>query len=213
MRVDDIFPPEVIDEDIKKFMGGALAAGVLAATPAMFGHPSQKDTMENSIAQDVSVMAQTMWGEARGHGPEGMAAIGFVIKNRADADKGLTFGHGIRGVAKQRKQFSCWNEGDPNKSRMLDMQSIDRAIQYHKSPDSVKSYEEWFTEFKNSKEFKEYQPWRQAFILARKILSGQLQDPTHGAFFYHTSTVHPKWAQGAIPVGKIANHIFYRRVN
>ncbi len=216
MRVEDIFPPEVIDEDIKKWMGAAAVAGAIAASPMgitnTLGH---KDTMEASIAQDISILAQTMWGEARSHGTEGMLAVGHVIKNRASAGKGLTFGNGIRGVALKRKQFSCWNPGDPNRDRMTDMKQYDLAMQTRTPPPEAEepTFEEWLAKFQNSNDWKEYQMWRQSFDLARKIVYNQVSDTTNGAYFYHTTGVNPKWAQGATPVGRLANHIFYQRVN
>jgi len=148
MRVDDLFPPEVIDEDIRKWMGGALAAGAIAASPLGIANHQKNnpdvDFAKNSIAQDVSVLAQTMWGEARSHGPLGMLAVGSVIKNRAESDRGLTFGHGIKGVALKSKQFSCWNPGDPNREKMKEMREIDQAIRTKTSPEADTPFDEWF---------------------------------------------------------------------
>ena len=36
---------------------------------------------------DKFVMAQTMWGEARGEGAQGQEAVAWVIKNRRDANR------------------------------------------------------------------------------------------------------------------------------
>lgn len=214
MRVDDLFPPEVIDEDIKKWMGGAVAAGAIAALPmGVTNTLPRQSNYEVSIAQDVSVLAQTMWGEARNHGAEGMLAVGSVIKNRADSDRGLTFGNGIRGVALKRKQFSCWNESDPNRDKIVAMRQIATAIKYRQSPDENKTFEKWYAEFKLSNDFREYQAWQTAYQLATKIVKGQVKDPTNGALFYHTTGVAPKWSIDAEPIGKLANHVFYRRVS
>lgn len=49
------------------------------------------------------VLAQTIYGEARGEDEYSWKAIGQVIKNRVDG-----------GRVKADRQFSCWNEGDPN---------------------------------------------------------------------------------------------------
>ena len=218
MRVDDIFPPEVIDEDLKKWLGGAVAAGTLAALPMGVTSNIPKQTnYEVSIAQnmrrDISIMAQTMWGEARNHGEKGMLAVGSVIKNRADSDRGLTFGNGIRGVALKRKQFSCWNPGDPNREKIEQMKVIDRAIKFQQSPVEDMTFEDWFEKFSKSPDMGEYEAWKEAYALAEKILKGQIADPTHGALFYHTTGVFPKWARNAEPIAKVANHVFYSKVN
>lgn len=211
MRVDDIFPPESIEEDFKKW-AGAVAAGAVAMSPLGVGHMVQKDTMEHSIAQSTAILAQTMWGEARSHGSKGMLAVGWVIKNRAQAGKGLTFGHGIKGVALKDKQFSCWNPGDPNKDRMQDMREISKILKSRKAPEG-QPFEEWYAKFKLSDDAKEYQRWVESFDLANKIMTGAAPDPTNGALFYHTTGVQPKWSLGASPISKVANHIFYRKVN
>ena len=66
---------------------------------------------------DVLVMAQTIWGEARGESNEGQYAIGHVIKNRFDSNKWFS-ADSLEGVCKKKWQFSCWNEDDPNKEKM-----------------------------------------------------------------------------------------------
>jgi spore germination cell wall hydrolase CwlJ-like protein len=212
MRVDDIFPPEVIDEDIRKWMGGALAAGALAAAPV--GMKNVHDTnAQASIAQDIAVLAQTMWGEARNHGTVGMLAIGNVVKNRAESDRGLTFGHGIRGVALKHKQFSCWNPSDPNRDKIEEMKKLDQDIKSHVSPDPKVPFDQWFKAFQTTPEFGEFKAWREAYFLAQKIMLDQVPDPTKGAFFYHTTSVHPRWSIGAEPISQVANHVFYQRVH
>jgi len=65
---------------------------------------------------DVEVLARTIWGEARGEGLAGMEAVASVILNRVAAGR---FGAGIAGVCQRPKQFSCWNDGDPNRAKLL----------------------------------------------------------------------------------------------
>lgn len=62
---------------------------------------------------DVEVLAKTVWGENRGNGVAGMQSVAWTIINRA-RQPGTRFPSTISGVCKQRVQFSCWNEGDPN---------------------------------------------------------------------------------------------------
>jgi N-acetylmuramoyl-L-alanine amidase len=215
MRVDELFPPEVIDEDIRKWMGGAALAGALALSPTQAGHVGRDHIPSGPSANDITTLAQTMWGEARNHGPLGMLAVGFVIKNRAASDDAAQHhfkfgGHNVADVAMKPKQFSCWNASDPNHGEMDQMKEIDKYIKAKKAPPGEKSFDDWFAKFKNTSAFTDYQAWRKAFSLASDILTGKAKDPTNGAVFYHTTQVHPKWADDMKPSSRVANHLFYR---
>ena len=67
------------------------------------------------MTQDqVDYMARTIYGEARGEGKKGMQAVGNVIMNRVK--KGGWYGASIKDVVLKPYQFSCWNDGDVNKT-------------------------------------------------------------------------------------------------
>ena len=72
---------------------------------------------------DQWVVAQTIWGEARGQGRAGMAAVADVIRNRVVSPV-TWWGSGWRGVCLAPRQFSVWNAGDPN---LPLMQSVDES--------------------------------------------------------------------------------------
>ncbi len=59
------------------------------------------------------ILAQTIYGEARGEGRKGMEAVAAVIMNRTLV--GGWWGDEVISVAKTPYQFSVWNEGDPNR--------------------------------------------------------------------------------------------------
>lgn len=66
---------------------------------------------------DLEVMARTIYGEARGESYEGKLAVAHVIINRSKLP-----GYGgptIAGVCKKPWQFSCWNENDPMRPKLL----------------------------------------------------------------------------------------------
>lgn len=67
--------------------------------------------------EDLDTMARTLWGEARGEPLEGKIAVAWVIKNRADNPS--WWGDSIFSVCKKPFQFSCWNMGDPNRSKLI----------------------------------------------------------------------------------------------
>ena len=78
---------EAMPKWAKGLAGAAgLALGVNAATPTNFDVPDQVQVSNTATAanSDAAILAQTIWGEARNQGYEGMAAIGSVIKNRAE---------------------------------------------------------------------------------------------------------------------------------
>jgi hypothetical protein len=67
-------------------------------------------------AQDRDTLIRTLYGEARGESEAGQVAVVHVIRNRVLHRR--TSAH----VECMRPwQFSCWNEGDPNRARMIEM--------------------------------------------------------------------------------------------
>ncbi len=75
---------------------------------------------------DLWILAKTIWAEARGEPLEGQIAVANVILNRAR--QGGWWGDTVPGVCLKPKQFSCWNEGDPNRARMDGLELQDRAF-------------------------------------------------------------------------------------
>lgn len=62
--------------------------------------------------EHLDTLARTIYGEARSEGYQGMLAVGWVVRNRADAPS--WWGKSVSEVCRKRLQFSCWNEDDPN---------------------------------------------------------------------------------------------------
>jgi spore germination cell wall hydrolase CwlJ-like protein len=62
------------------------------------------------------------------------------------------------------------------------------------------------------KEAREPHAWRNAEILAARILTGEvrLHDSTEGATSYHAASVQPDWATTLTRTTQIGNHVFYR---
>ena len=66
--------------------------------------------------RDIEIMAKTIYGEARGEyakkngGFNSLIAVGNVIMNRS-----IEASTSIESVCLKPKQFSCWNEKDPNR--------------------------------------------------------------------------------------------------
>lgn len=131
----------------------------------------------------VDVLARTLWGEARGQGNEGLAAVAHVVLNRvriAEQRGGYWWGGDIIQVCQKPYQFSCWNRSDPNFQKLSAVD--DRNADF-----------------------------RTCLKLARRAIGGTLgKDFTHGATHYHADYVNPYWAKGEEPLTIIGNHLFYR---
>lgn len=147
--------------------------------------PEQKQGYEEGSKEATTLLALTIWGEARSHGAEGMEAVGHVIMNRVESER--NFGDNVKEVVWKRKHFSCWNPTDPNREAMKKIAQLEKGTL-------------------------DYKRWEQAKQIAAKLMAGQLRDTTHGALFYHTDYIKkPDWAQGQKAVAQIANHVFYKK--
>lgn len=65
----------------------------------------------------IDIVARTAWGEARGEGQDGMQAVINVVMNRARRQGWM--GHDPISVCLKPWQFSCWNQDDPNRVKLL----------------------------------------------------------------------------------------------
>ena len=211
MRAKEFITEDNLDEALPKWAKGALGAAALAgAGYAGMQKPEepQKYEVTAEIANpELDTLAQTIWGEARQEGTKGMIAVGNVIKNRAEANKKM-FGQGIKGVALKPKQFSCWNEGDPNREKLKDILQYDKLVSMRKSP-TGEPFNEWFQKFKNTGEYLEYKSYLKAKEIAKQVLDGTVSDPTKGAVYYHTLDVKPIWRTKLDQVAQYGNHVFY----
>lgn len=135
---------------------------------------------------DAAVIALTLWGEARGEGPEGRIAIANVLRNRANRS-----GASARVECLKPMQFSCWNAGtDANHTLLMDVAaglSKGTAI----GP-----------------------LLRECFWIARGLLAGEFVDNTRGSTHYLTTALlashPPSWATGQRVLAQIGNHVFLR---
>jgi N-acetylmuramoyl-L-alanine amidase len=213
MRAKEFIIEDNLDEALPNWAKGALGAAALAGAGAGYMgmnkpvEPKKYEVTAEIANPDLSVLAQTIWGEARQEGTKGMIAVGNVIKNRAEANKKM-FGQGIKGVALKPKQFSCWNEGDPNREKLKDILQYDKLVSMRKSP-TGEPFNEWFQKFKNTGEYLEYKSYLKAKEIAQQILNGSVPDPTKGAVYYHTLDVKPIWRTKLDQVAQFGNHVFY----
>jgi spore germination cell wall hydrolase CwlJ-like protein len=71
---------------------------------------------------DIEVLARTLYGEARSEPDAGKTAIAWVILNRVTDRR---WPKTIAGVCLQPKQFSAWNERDPNRTKLIGVTLLD----------------------------------------------------------------------------------------
>lgn len=133
-------------------------------------------------ASEKEVVARTAWGEARGEGRRGMAAVVHVIRNRAD--KGYFGGRTARAVALAPFQFSVWNSDDGNRRASLAVTTADPHYRV-----ALELYD--------------------SVILLRddSDVPPQVRSATH---YFVTNTPRPSWAQKIAHLGQYQAHSFYR---
>ena len=84
-----------------------------------------------SRAAALDLLARTVWGEARSEGEEGMRAVAAVIANRADPERPRWWGKTVKEVCtygERYKQFSCWNDDDPNYWKLRNVTPADEMF-------------------------------------------------------------------------------------
>jgi spore germination cell wall hydrolase CwlJ-like protein len=128
------------------------------------------------------ILAITVYGEARGEPLLGKIAVAHVVNNRVKDNR---WPNTMVDVCLQPKQFSCWNENDPNYSILT------RKLWQIKSMDQTYS-------------------WKECLFAAVGVVRDYIKDLTEGANHYHTKSIHPSWADKMVKTVEIGNHIFYR---
>ena len=135
--------------------------------------------------EDIEILARTLYGEARGayHRLEGglvaLVAVGNVVMNRVKANS--WYGNTIREVCQKPFQFSCWNEGNPNRKVLMQAEITDgifRTCQYVASG------------------------------VASSQWPDLTQGCNH--YYATTLPDLPHWAKGQMPKLRLGRHIFYK---
>jgi N-acetylmuramoyl-L-alanine amidase len=107
------------------------------------------------------LLAQCIWGEARGEERQGKLAVGCVVRNRLRTRIG--FGSTWNQVILQKNAFRCFSSGDANHEKVmrpLDGQGVTAVS-----------------------------AWNECYGCAREIYYDLVVDPTHSATFYHDKTL------------------------
>src|SRR5262245_37669606 len=106
---------------------------------------------------DLELLILTIIGEARGEPIEGQVGVACVIRNRV-----LTYNRSYSAICLAPKQFSCWNDNDPN--RVL-LEELGKQLINGNKLDQRFSQCQW---------------------VAVGIMRNQILDNTHGSLNYMT---------------------------
>lgn len=135
---------------------------------------------------DLEILTLTLIGESRGEPIEGIVAVGCVIRNRTLAQK-KTYDE----ICLAPKQFSCWNENDPNRVLLEELGSEMMLGSNFTVPSYI-----------------------QCQYIARGIFENKILDNVHGALNYMTlelwnSRNRPSWARNVNFAISKGNQIFF----
>ena len=131
---------------------------------------------------DLDIFARTVYGEARGeyrhNGPAALIAVANVIMNRLR--RAGKYGKTLTEVCLKPRQFSCWNQGDPNR-RLIQQENLEADPLFHI-----------------------------CLVVVKKVLNGIWPDLTRGSDHYHASSCLPYWARSRKIKLHLGAHIFYK---
>ena len=130
---------------------------------------------------DLNLLTSVLYGEARSESVLGKLAVALVIKNRVKSSR---WPNSYADVILQPKQFSCFNETDPNYEVVLK---------------AVNSSLNWLD-----------RPWRECRGCAQMVIGDWVNDFTKGANHYHTTACNPYWTKNEGFVLLEGNHKFYK---
>jgi len=142
--------------------------------------------MSYPTALDLDTFARTLLGEVALEPLAGKIAAAWAIRNRVEADihgdgKPDWWGEGYRAVCLAPWQFSCWNQSDPNRTRIM-------AASYDNDPALM-----------------------DCLGVATAVAFNFVPDPTGGATHYYNPRIvkAPSWAGLFQPRGKIGAHLYF----
>lgn len=149
--------------------------------------PQDYRTTDFSTDSDEILLARMIFGEARGCSEIERIAVGYTALNRVNDGKKWN-GETIREVVLKPKQYSCFNERDPNRAKLMNPMSYEPKV------------------------------FEDCLAIARNILNGDCSDPAKGAtHYFNPRYANPSWANrmnniGYLDLGedKKSEHKFFK---
>lgn len=159
------------------FLAGGLALGTYDVRAEEYTTTDFKKDTEKMI------LARMLFGEARNCSREEKIAVAYTAINRANDGKKWN-GSTVKEAILVPKQYSCFNENDPNRKKIMNPEKYDKRS------------------------------FIECLDVATRVLEGAYPDPTKGATHYHTLSSTPSWAKSTKieKKGRIGDskHIFYQ---
>jgi len=128
---------------------------------------------------ELVLLTGLIFGEARSESWSGKIGVGLTVQTRAKHPGHWHWGYNWRQVILCAKQFSCFNQLDPNLKALINAQRIKGAL------------------------------WFECAMVAEQIYLDRVKDFVGGPTHYHTLSVSPSWAKDLKSLGIIGNHRFY----
>ena len=142
--------------------------------------PKIKYTLDMLIAwSELELLAGLIYGEARSETWSGKIGVGLTVANRVKHPGYWNWGTNWRRVILCPKQFSCFNQADPNLKALIGAKKTKGA------------------------------DWQECMMVAEQIYLGRVNDFVGGPTHYHTFQCTPSWAKDLRFLGTIGNHKFY----
>jgi len=149
-------------------------------------HSVSYTTTDFAEDSDTVLLARMIFGEARSCSYTERVAVGYSAVNRVDDGKKWN-GENIGEVVLKPWQYSCFNDGDPNKEKLMDPEKYNARV------------------------------FEECLEVAHDVLSGTVPDPTGGAtHYFDPKHASPSWADKMEKIGNISTetgssvHVFYR---
>ena len=136
------------------------------------------------FAEALVCLALNIYHEAKNQSFVGQMAVAQVVMNRVQDSR---FPHTVCEVVKQGPTYS-WKKDFPVRNK----------CQFS-----------WYCDGKSDK-VRNKDAWQTATLIAKGVLSGNLDDFVEGATHYHATYVNPSWASSKTYVTRIDDHKFYR---
>jgi len=162
------------------------------------------------LVEALTCLAMNIYYEARHEPVEGQIAVAHVVLNRTEDPR---FPDSVCGVIKQKTVKQVPKEVTTVKKIEVGMgpwKKIHEVVETKIINTKVIVCQfSWLCEGWYAKKPKNKDAWEQSMEIARSVLSGETDDPTDGATFYHATHVRPGW-RNVVKTKRINNHIFYR---
>jgi len=105
-----------------KLLSG-FTAGLALSGLEVLAEESYK-TSDLSKDSEEMLFARMLYGEARGCSKEEKIAIAYTALNRNKDSKKWNGENNLKAVLLKKRQYSCFNENDPNRAKLMDPSDI-----------------------------------------------------------------------------------------